>query len=84
MYPQSEEVIKKMKTNGLAPHLVRVTPSAFELKQGQNLLAFAYHHHAHTWAVASKDVESYYKEAPREDVPGLLYEAAVALFGRHK
>jgi len=71
-----------MRSNGLVPHLVRYSPSVSELYQGPNLLAFAYHYQGHIWVVASEDVESYYKEAPREDVPGLLFEAASALLSR--
>lgn len=67
-----------MKSNGLLPKLTHKSPSFFELRQGQNLLAFAYVEGG-TWHVFAADIDSYFEETTRDDVPGLLYEAAVSL-----
>ncbi|NQE54252.1 hypothetical protein C5S29_11715 [ANME-1 cluster archaeon GoMg3.2] len=69
-----------MVSNGLPPRLRRHSPALLELLQGQHLLAFAYYSGGNFWAIASADVVSYYEEASRDDVPGLLYEAASAYF----
>jgi len=69
-----------MKSNGLPPRLTHKSPSFFELRQGQNLFAFAYPSvERGSWRVFAADIDSYFEETTRDDVPGLLYEAAVSL-----
>ncbi|RCV65278.1 hypothetical protein C5S53_04515 [Methanophagales archaeon] len=67
-----------MKSNGLPPRLTPKSPSFFELRQGQNVLAFAYVVGG-SWRVFAADIDSYFEETTRDDVPGRLYEAAVSL-----
>lgn len=69
---------RNIKSNGLPPRLIHKSPSFFEFRQGQNLLAFAYVEGG-LWRVFATDIESYFEETTRDDVPGLLYEAAVSL-----
>lgn len=68
-----------MKSNGLAPRLIHRGPSFLELRQGQNMLAFAYPSVFGLWVVSAADIDSYFEETTREEVQGLLYEAAASL-----
>jgi hypothetical protein len=54
-----------MKSNGLPPRLI-------------HKLAFAYVEGG-SWRVFAADIDSYFEETTRDEVPGLLYEAAVSL-----
>jgi hypothetical protein len=43
------------------------------------MLAFAYPSVFGLWVVSAADIDSYFEETTREEVQGLLYEAAASL-----